>query len=250
VLLAAFVCLGPHANLDATEHDCATLAQQQFSLKQSAYKSKPDDPQNASEFGRACFDLAEFATTKTQRAELAEQGIEACRKLLAKASNSAPGHYYLALNLGQLARTRTFGALKLVNQMEREFTSAIELDPHLDHAGPDRSLGMLYRDAPSIGSIGNRTKARQHLEHAIELAPAYPDNRLTLLESCLKWSDKDCARRELKALKELWTQAHQELSATSWNCDWQDWETRLQKAEKKLEEGSKTLESPRTKGDG
>ena len=32
------------------------------------------------QFGRACFDLAEFATNNTERASLAEQGIAACRQ--------------------------------------------------------------------------------------------------------------------------------------------------------------------------
>ena len=62
------------------------------------------------------------------------------------------------MNLGQLARTRGLSALKLVDQMEREFTRARDLDEHLDWAGPDRNLGLLYGDAPVIGSIGSRTR--------------------------------------------------------------------------------------------
>ena len=38
----------------------------------------------------------------------------ACRQALAQGSNSAPAHYYLGMNLGQLARTRGLSALKLV----------------------------------------------------------------------------------------------------------------------------------------
>jgi len=36
----------------------------------------------------------------------------------ARSENFAAAHYYLAMNLGQLARTKSVGALKLVKQME------------------------------------------------------------------------------------------------------------------------------------
>ena len=46
------------------------------------------------------------------------------------------GHYYLAMNLGQLARTEMIGALKIVKEMENEFEIAADIDPRFDHAGP------------------------------------------------------------------------------------------------------------------
>src|SRR5438132_12182095 len=107
------------------------------------------------------------------------------------------------MNQGQLARTRGLGALKIVDEMQREFIIARDLDAHFDHGGPERNLGLLYRDAPSLGSIGNRNKARVHLQRAAELAPEYPENRLNLIEAYLKWSDRNGARRELKALEDL-----------------------------------------------
>ena len=96
----------------------------------------------------------------SERADIAQQGIAAAWQALARESNSAPAHYYLGMNLAQLAQTKMLGALKIVDRMEREFTTTRELDEHFDYAGADRNLGLLYRDAPSIGSIGNRSKAR------------------------------------------------------------------------------------------
>ena len=147
---------------------------------QAHYRDAPDEATAAWQFARACFDLADLATNKTERASLAEQGIAACQQAIARESNSAPAHYYLGMNLGQLARTKGLSALKLVTQMQREFTRARDLEEQLDWAGPDRSLGLLYRDAPAIGSIGSRSKAREHLKRAVELAPRYPENRLNL----------------------------------------------------------------------
>ena len=114
------------------------------------------------------------------------------------------------MNLGQLARTKGLGALKLVDQMEREFSRARELDEQLDYAGPDRNLGLLYRDAPAIGSVGSRTRAREHLKRAVELAPQYPENRLNLIEAYLKWGERTGAYRELAgARSSLARRAHQ-----------------------------------------
>jgi hypothetical protein len=148
------------------------------------------------------------------------------------------------MNLGQLARTKTLGALRIVDEMEREFKTAGELDEHFDYAGPDRNLGLLYLEAPSIGSIGSRTKARHHLRRAAELAPDYPENRLNLIEALLRWSDRASARRELQALETLWPRARAALAGDDWTKSWKEWEQRLNSTRKKLQEPSRVLEAP------
>jgi tetratricopeptide (TPR) repeat protein len=192
--------------------------------------------QSAWQYAQACFDLADFATNRSQRASLAEQGIGACRQALVRESNSAPLHYYLGLNLGQLARTKTLGALRLVDQMEKEFTTASQLNSNLDFAGPDRALGLLYRDAPSFGSIGSRTKARECLQRAFELAPQFPENGLILIESELKWSDRSAARLNLKKVEERLPKAREEFSGAAWEDSWTDWDGRLTTLKKSLDE--------------
>ena len=140
------------------------------------------------------------------------------------------------MNLGQLARTKTLGALKIVDEMEREFKMARALDEHFDHAGPDRNLGLLYLEAPRIASIGNRSKARQHLLKAVELAPDYPDNRLNFGEACLRWGDYHLAKRELEALEEIWPSSRAKFSGPDWEASWLDWEQRLKWLREKVEE--------------
>jgi energy-coupling factor transporter ATP-binding protein EcfA2 len=223
----------------------AAAARDAFREAQSQYTKAPNSPEAAWHLARACFDLAEFATRNAERAELAEKGIAACRTALTRASNSAPLHYYLGMNLGQLARTKSLGALKLVNQMEREFTRARDLDEHLDYAGPDGNLGLLYRDAPAIGSVGSRSKARQHLQRAVELAPDYPENRLNLIESQVQWGDHEEARHELQVLEKALPAARAQFSGSTWAASWADWEPRLAAARRKLEEPPKKLETPR-----
>jgi tetratricopeptide (TPR) repeat protein len=246
------VCLGLLVGADQTRADppaaeagFAAYAKQNFQKAQAHYRDAPGEAAAAWKFARACFDLAEFATNKTERASLAEQGMAASQRAIASEPNLASAHYYLGMNLGQLARTRGLSALKLVNQMQRAFMRAHDLEEQLDWAGPDRTLGLLYRDAPSFGSIGSRSKAREHLKRAVELAPGYPENRLNLVEAYLNWGEPNSAQRELAALEAAWPSARTNFVGEAWAASWADWEPRLQKLKKKIEGPPKSLGAPR-----
>ena len=224
----------------------AARAGAEFHRAEVRFQSDAANPTNAWQFARACYDFADFATNDTERAALAAQGVVACRQLIAHDPKSAPAHYYLAMNLGQLARTELLGALKLVKEMEREFKAAAELDPHFDFAGPARCLGLLYRDAPGWpASIGSKHKARQFLEQAEKLAPDYPENHLNLAESCLQWHEYDAAKKELDALDALWPEAQTNFTGEAWEQSWGDWSTRRSDVRKKLEEISTPANPPK-----
>ncbi len=107
-------------------------------------------------------------------------------------------------------------------------------------------LATIYRDAPSMISIGSRTRAKKHLQRAVELAPNYPENRLNLIEAYLKWNDRNAAHNELKTLEELLPRARATFAGKAWEASWADWEERLRKIRKKVEEPSKAP-SPRQK---
>ena len=207
--------------------EARTYLTEVYQKAQGACQDRPEDPAAATAFGRATFDLAEWATNRTERADLAEQGLAACRHALAAATNSPALHYYLAMNLAQLARTKGWGALKLVTQMRQEFDLARRLDESLDAAGPDRNLGLLHRDAPAVISIGDRKLAQRYLEHAVALAPNYPDNRLSLAESYLKWGERRSARRQLEALEEALAAARATWAGPAWAWRWREWEADL-----------------------
>ncbi len=220
----------------------AARAEKAFRLAQVQLATATNDAA-AWQFARACFDLADFATNDNGRATIARQGIAACRDLLARGTNSAPGHYYLAMNEGQLAQAEapSLAAYRLVKQMEREFKTAADLDKSFDYAGPERSLGLLYRDAPGWPfSIGSRRKAREWLEQAVKLAPDYPENRLNLAESYLQWHENDSAKSELTRLDALWPDARKKFTGEAWEQSWDDWSTRRAAARKKLAEISGT----------
>jgi tetratricopeptide (TPR) repeat protein len=237
-------CLGTTGTIIGAEASPRAVAEQVYKEKAKRYQEHSRDVEAAWQFGRASFDLGELATNNAERAEIADRAIAACQQALTTDRKCAPAHYYLALNLGELARTKSMGALKLVAQMEGELITASELDKNFDFGGPDRSLGLLYRDAPSFISIGSRSKARQHLQRAIELASDYPENRLDLIESCLKWGDRTEARRELAALEAIWPKAREKLRGPEWSNSWTEWSAQLEEFKRKVEESSK-LETPR-----
>jgi tetratricopeptide (TPR) repeat protein len=203
--------------------------------------------QNAVDFIRAAFDRAEIAVRSEERAAVAQEGIHASRQLLAEAPKLAAAHYYYGMNVAQLARTRRIGALKLVGDMEQAFETARELDETFDYAGPDRNLGLLYLEAPGWPlSIGNRSKARKHLERAVALAPEYPENRLNLLEAYLKWGHRAQAKREASELERRWAEARKKFAGPHWAGAWADWEERWDAIMEKLQQPGAPMERPRT----
>ncbi|MBI3851333.1 MAG: hypothetical protein HY298_13815 [Verrucomicrobia bacterium] len=241
-------------------HNLASLAraqvQQQIDLRargarvfleaQALYKREMNQPDAAWHFARACFDWADLATNHTQRAEIAELGIAAGRQAVARDPISAAAHYYLAMNLAQLAQTKKLGALKIVEEMEREFKAARDLDSRFDFAGPERNLGLLYRDAPGWPlSIGNRNKARQHLQKAVELSPDFPDNQLNLLEAYLSWGEKKAVQAQLEKVEKVLTTARKQFTGVEWTSSWADWDQRWEKIKSKVTETTKPVESPK-----
>ena len=219
-----------------------------FRAAQKASRSQSRDNGLACEYARIAFDYAEFAKKNDRREQIANEGIYATREVIAREYTNAAAHYYLAMNLAQVARTKLLGALKLVNEMEREFGLAGSLDNKFDDAGPDRNLGLIYSDAPGWPtSIGSRSKAKQCLERAVALAPGYPENHLHLLDAYLKWGEKKNIQRELKATEELWPKAKKEFTGQDWESYWADWDAHWQKTKNKIVEIPKTLSSPANK---
>jgi hypothetical protein len=81
-----------------------------------------------------------------------------------------------------------------------------------------REAWARYQSAPSqadaawqFGSVGSRTKARDHLKRAVELAPEYPAKRLNLIEAYLQWGETKSAEHELNSLLQVWPAARTAL---------------------------------------
>src|SRR5882762_9470917 len=78
----------------------AKRAEKAFADAKTRFEADTNNAEAAWQFGRACYDWADYAATDTRRAEIARLGIAACRRLVEKDTNSALGHYYLAMDMG------------------------------------------------------------------------------------------------------------------------------------------------------
>lgn len=203
------------------------LAQEQLKEAQKQYEADTNSLTKACQLGYAYFFAGEFATNKTYQSELAQHGIDICQRAVALNRNSAEAHYYHALNLGQMARTKLLAALSLVGKMRPALEYASAAKPKLDHAGPDRCLGLLYRDAPGWPiSIGNKTKARKHLTRAFAIAPEYPGNVIVQLETSIRWRDYKMIAKYFAIAKPILESARKKLTGKKWEPFWDDWDRR------------------------
>jgi tetratricopeptide (TPR) repeat protein len=240
VIFAAATCLGADSNTFAAR------AERAFHDAEKLAGTRPVAVSALVQLAHAAFDAAEFTRSDDRREEFATRGIDAARSAIEREPTNAAAHYWLGMDLGQLARTKTLGALKLVHEMESEFQRAAELDAGFDYAGADRSLGYLYRDAPGWPtSIGNKKKAREHFEQAVKLHPEFPDNQLGLVESFEKWSDRPNFEKQLKVAERVMAEAEKKFTDPTWEASWADWKKRL--AELKRKSGSVGTSLP-TKG--
>jgi hypothetical protein len=241
-LLAALFCASL-LPLCAQSPGSEARARELFNVARTRFESERSNVAAAWQFGRAAYDLAHVTDNNDERRAAAEAGMSACRHAIALAPDAAPAHYYLALNLGEFAQARKLAALKSLHEMESEFMAALNLDPKFDSGGPDRSLGMLYLEAPSWPlSLGNKNKARSHLQAAVQVSPDHPENRICLAEAYAQWGELNNLESELTALEKLMPGVRQRFEAPAWQDEWNDWQKRiaqLRKVRDRLTAGSR-----------
>ena len=223
------------STLRAQETNFLAQAEEAYRAAQAVYATN-QTLDTAIALSRTAFDYADLAPNDTIRENVANIGIATAKTALATNTNSVGAHYYLALNIGQLARTKMLGALKLLGDMERELKTVIQLDPKFDYAGGHRTIGVLYLEAPGWPtSVGNKAKAKTHLEKAVELAPEFPDNHLCLLEAYAKWRDWKSVTDKLADYKATVPAAKQKFTGADWDYEWSDWTRREQVVTTKLQ---------------
>jgi len=168
------------------------------------FQSQASSTEDAWQLARVAFDYGEHLDPSDLKKSVAKQGIAAARACIQQSSDLAEGYYYLALNLGQLARCRKLSALKLVREMEKAFLKARELNVSVDLAGPDRCLGRLYLQAPGWpASVGSSRKAMEHLIEALRIHPEYPGNALQLVHACLEMNRPEEAEHYFLMTREI-----------------------------------------------
>ena len=171
---------------------------------------------------------------RKRRAYFADLGERQARAAIALAPTRVEGHYYLAINMGYTAQSKSFirrlGALDLVPEIQKEGKIALMIDPRFDHAGPHRLLGALYLRAPGWpASIGDPEEALMHLMSAVEIDPSYPENHLYLAEALLANNRVADAAREVDKVLTLEPEAQ-----TTWAQRLPRWQMEAEALKKRI----------------
>jgi hypothetical protein len=223
-------------NVAAQEPDFTAEAKAAYEAAEKAYATNSSSSEAGIRLAIAAFDYADLAPNDNIRENIANTGIATAHSVIAAKTNSVAGHYYLALNIGQLARTKMLAALKLLIDMERELNLVISLDPKFDFAGGHRTIGVLYMEAPGWPtSVGDKKKARFHLEQAVKIAPEFPDNHLCYLEGLVKWKDWKLAAEKLDDYRGIIAKAKEQFTGPDWAYEWHDWTRREKVIQQKLQ---------------
>lgn len=138
---------------------------------------------------------------KSDKIRYANEGIVLAKQAIAIDKNRVEGFYYRAISTGLFAQEHKLSAKNSMNQIRRDLTLAIKINPGYDDGGPHRILGALYLRAPGppMGP-GSRRKAILHLEAAYQISMFYPENILFLAEAYIKVGDNEKAKALLGKL--------------------------------------------------
>lgn len=136
--------------------------------------------------------------TQSESLAHARLGLKYAEMAIKAFPSSGLTHYLTAHLTGMEAERNPTRGLWLVSVIEREAALAAELNPKLDHGGPDRILGELYLRAPGFPlSVGDSSKAIAHLRRAVEFSPGYVKNRILLVEALMAEEENSEACEEL-----------------------------------------------------
>jgi tetratricopeptide (TPR) repeat protein len=169
---------------------------------------------------RACAWLTEEFTEKNTRASYAQKGVDYARRAIELEPKRVEAHYYLGINLGQSATTKTVGAYSMVPKVVKAAESAMAIDERFDHAGPPRLYGTVFAKAPAWpASIGDLDKGIQFLSRAVQLAPEYPQNHLHYGDALLSDGKLNEAEAEYKKVLEAPANPEWDHRAERWKHD-------------------------------
>ena len=93
----------------------------------------------------------------------------------------AEGYYWYAVNIGSYGLAKgVLSALNNASLGRDALLEVVKIDPSYHWGGAYRVLGRYYQEVPRIISFGDKKKAKEYFEKAIEVAPNYIVNTMYL----------------------------------------------------------------------
>ncbi|WP_282012446.1 TRAP transporter TatT component family protein [Nitrospina watsonii] len=136
------------------------------------------------------------------KAEHLNRCLENVEKALDHNPQAGIAYFLRGLCLGRQGQMQgLWASLNIIDPVRTAMEMARQLDPALDHGGPDRALGRMLYELPFFLG-GDLKKSIEHLETAVQLGPDYWENHYYLAQSYMSQKRYRDAKRELQdALK-------------------------------------------------
>jgi hypothetical protein len=161
-----------------------------------------------------------------RRATMSTEAVALGQRCEQSAAGSAQCDYGLALALGVQARERPATAHDGLARMVEHLERARAREPGLDHAGPERVLGLVLVRAPGWPTgPGDPETGLELVQKAAARDPAYAPNWLAVAEAADAMGDANARKEAAQTGAELAEKAAQagEPDAATWQHDAQKW---------------------------
>ncbi|MCE9596576.1 MAG: hypothetical protein K8S54_01280 [Spirochaetia bacterium] len=138
-----------------------------------------------------------------EREDAFDHGVKYGQEAITLNPRAIYGNFWCASNLGYLGMCRgALASLASIDPFKKSMEVVLRENENFYFAGPHRALGRLMHQAPGWPiSIGNKNKAAEHLEKAVQIAPNFFNNRLYLAEILMDLGKKEKALEHLNWCK-------------------------------------------------
>ncbi len=171
-------------------------------LLEELKRKHPENDVVRGKLSHAFFYKGFFEEQKKERERLFHKGMQCGNEAVTLYPEAVYGNFWYASNMGMWGMCRgIMASLKSVDPMFKAMQIVLKRNEAFFFGGPHRAIGRLYHHAPGWPlSIGNKRKALEHLERAVEIAPDFLCNRLWLAELLIDVGKKREARKQLDSV--------------------------------------------------
>src|SRR5258706_8392945 len=149
-------------------------------------------------YGRA----VRHATSSQERKKWADEARRSADRAVRLDPHNAEAYTVYGEAMGQWARAhKGLHSLSAVRQAIGALEKAVSIDPK--HAYAHMLLAEFYRQSPRLFSVGDKKKALEHAQLAVQYGPGYAINHLVLARAYLDLGKKEEGIMELQKVVSL-----------------------------------------------
>jgi len=202
VLYAETASLIEQAQAAWQDRDKPGQTKKSIDLWEEAVRANPSHVEWQIALAKAMGRAVRHATTLEERRQWADRARNVAEKAIEKDPSNSDAFAVYGEALGQWANAhKGIHSLKAVREAVKALEHAISLNPKNAYA--HMLLASFYREAPSVVSVGDKTKALDQAKKAVEFGPGYAINHLVLAKVYLDLDRKKEAIAQLQIIGNL-----------------------------------------------